>query len=139
MAQMFNEWYLPSNPMVGYGYVTSGGLVLIVQTMINQGLGMTIHEDGYYGPETQGAIAIWQETFNLTDDGIVGPQTWESFYGFLSGDDTPSDPNFAHYTWETDRRSPIHFSKRRDSGAWAFQYGTEWIVMDDHHYGYTYD
>lgn len=144
MAKMINEWYKSGNPVVGPGGVTSGGLVLIVQTMINQGLGMTIHEDGEYGPETENAIKTWQYAHGLSQDGIVGPQTWNSFWQYLGSDicGQYNDCNcYAHYEWITDYLSPIYFRWNQEptcglDGSWIFQYGSHWIYMDDAHYDY---
>lgn len=32
--------------------------------------------DGKFGPKTEAAVKAYQEAFELTVDGIVGPQTW---------------------------------------------------------------
>ncbi len=32
--------------------------------------------DGFFGPETEEAVRVFQETFNLTPDGLVGRATW---------------------------------------------------------------
>jgi peptidoglycan hydrolase-like protein with peptidoglycan-binding domain len=32
--------------------------------------------DGRYGPKTEAAVKKVQQQFNITVDGVVGPQTW---------------------------------------------------------------
>ena len=40
---------------------------------------LEITADGIFGPMTESAVRIWQRNHNLGVDGIVGPQTWDSF------------------------------------------------------------
>jgi peptidoglycan hydrolase-like protein with peptidoglycan-binding domain len=41
-------------------------------------MGFTATPDGIFGPKMETSIACWQEMFDLTVDGIAGPQTWHS-------------------------------------------------------------
>jgi hypothetical protein len=74
------HWDYSGNPMVGYGYVTSGGLVRAVQEMLCYTVNPSLALDGVYGPETEAAIKKWQGHYGLTRDGIVGPKTWGAFW-----------------------------------------------------------
>lgn len=47
----------------------------VQQTLRNEGL--TLSVDGYYGLQTAGRVKIMQGWNGLTQDGIVGPKTWE--------------------------------------------------------------
>jgi hypothetical protein len=141
MATMVGAWGNSGNPMVGYNYVSSGGLVLVVQTMINQwlldGEGSPISEDGVYGTETWHAIEMWQSFQRIDVDGVVGPQTWGSFYRYLS--ETMNYGNKITYHGSMNGEGGMNFEMFTDNGdVWAFQYGSNWIYMDDTHYTYAY-
>ena len=41
--------------------------------------------DGIYGPRTEAAVRKFQEIFNLTPDGIVGPATWYALVRLYTG------------------------------------------------------
>lgn len=41
--------------------------------------------DGDFGPETAGAVRAFQRLFGLTEDGIVGPVTWNEIYRAYRG------------------------------------------------------
>lgn len=47
------------------------------QQLLNQ-KGYTLVTDGDFGPSTQASVKNFQRTNKLTDDGIVGPKTWEA-------------------------------------------------------------
>ena len=36
--------------------------------------------DGFFGPQTQGAVQVYQANNNLEVDGLVGPLTWASLF-----------------------------------------------------------
>lgn len=47
------------------------------QQLLNQ-KGYTLVTDGDFGPSTQAAVKNFQRINGLTDDGIIGPKTWEA-------------------------------------------------------------
>ena len=47
-----------------------------LQTILNS-KGYSLVVDGEFGPSTQAAVKNFQRANGLTDDGIVGPKTWE--------------------------------------------------------------
>lgn len=49
-----------------------------VQHNLRYDHGYDISVDGYYGPETNGAITNFQSAANVTVDGIVGSETWQA-------------------------------------------------------------
>jgi len=61
---------------------SSGPNVVIVQTSLNRisqsypAIPKIPAVDGIYGSRTEAAVRKFQEVFNLTPDGIVGPATW---------------------------------------------------------------
>jgi hypothetical protein len=46
------------------------------QTILNVKAGANLAVDGVFGNETETAVKAWQHFFGLTEDGIVGPDTW---------------------------------------------------------------
>ena len=61
---------------------TSGPSVVVVQTELNRisqnypAIPKIASVDGIFGAQTEAAVRKFQEIFNLTPDGIVGPATW---------------------------------------------------------------
>ena len=70
----------------------TGDTVYYIQDLINAiGIGNSavprIARDGIFGAETQAAVIAFQNAYDLTPDGIVGPLTWEKLnaeYGMIS-------------------------------------------------------
>jgi peptidoglycan hydrolase-like protein with peptidoglycan-binding domain len=54
--------------------------ILLVMTKLLDNSGI----DGNFGPQTQDAVKSFQQSRNLTADGVVGPTTWSAL---------PADPN----------------------------------------------
>ena len=59
-----------------------------------------IQVDGIFGPATRDAVLAAQRRFGLTEDGIVGPKTWDEIYSQYSGIENTSfrDPENYPYT-----------------------------------------
>ena len=55
---------------------SKGPDVMNLQTILNS-KGYSLVVDGEFGPSTQAAVKNFQRANGLTDDGIVGPKTWE--------------------------------------------------------------
>jgi hypothetical protein len=64
--------YLPTIKMG-----SRGPEVKKAQQLLNQ-KGYTLVTDGDFGPSTQAAVKNFQRANGLTDDGIIGPKTWEA-------------------------------------------------------------
>ena len=82
---------VPNAPIRGYtssypGYPlrrgTTGPSVVVIQTELNRisqnypAIPKIATVDGIFGSRTEAAVRKFQEVFNLTPDGIVGPATW---------------------------------------------------------------
>ena len=82
---------VPNAPIRGYtssypGYPlrrgTTGPSVVVIQTELNRisqnypAIPKIAMVDGIFGSRTEAAVRKFQEVFNLTPDGIVGPATW---------------------------------------------------------------
>lgn len=50
-----------------------------------------INEDGLFGYKTDQAVRAFQRLFSLTDDGIIGPATWNKIVEVYNG--LPDTPN----------------------------------------------
>jgi peptidoglycan hydrolase-like protein with peptidoglycan-binding domain len=75
----YQGWALTFGYYTGDDYVpTDGGwsdAAIEAQCLLNTlGYGLTV--DGYYGPNTQAAVANFQSQHSLSADGYVGPNTW---------------------------------------------------------------
>jgi N-acetylmuramoyl-L-alanine amidase len=65
-------------------------VALYPETLINRGSSgkdvkriqsaLSIHVDGIFGAKTEAAVKAYQKRHNLTADGIVGPQTWNTMF-----------------------------------------------------------
>jgi len=95
-TQILRSYYgnveiVPNAPIRGYtssypGYPlrrgTSGPSVVVIQTELNRisqnypAIPKIPTVDGIFGSRTESAVRKFQEVFNLTPDGIVGPATW---------------------------------------------------------------
>ena len=53
-----------------------GNFVIILQYLLNQ-YGYIVDIDGVFGAKTKEAVINFQKNNNLTQDGIVGPNTWD--------------------------------------------------------------
>lgn len=54
-----------------------------------------IAEDGIFGPGTESAVKAFQRQFGLTQDGVIGPVTWNEIVGAYSGlTGTPAYPGY---------------------------------------------
>lgn len=87
-----------------------GEYVIQVQASINQvaqgyPLIPSLQLDGIFGSATENAIIIFQRTFHLTDDGIVGKATWYRLVQLYVGirqlnELTSAGQQFAGISWE---------------------------------------
>ena len=53
-----------------------GGITKLVQERLNS-VGFNISTDGIFGENTKNAVKVFQKNRGLTEDGIVGPNTWD--------------------------------------------------------------
>ncbi|MCL2402090.1 MAG: peptidoglycan-binding protein [Oscillospiraceae bacterium] len=55
----------------------------------------TVIKDSVFGADTRNAVIEFQRLFNLTPDGVVGPNTWNRLYAVYRGinETTPIPPN----------------------------------------------
>ena len=72
----------PSYPGTPLRVGSSGPNVVVVQTELNRisqnypAIPKVPTVDGIYGPRTEASVRAFQEIFDLTPDGVVGPGTW---------------------------------------------------------------
>ena len=52
-----------------------GNITKLVQERLNS-VGFSLAEDGIYGSKTEYAIKVFQKNRGLSQDGIIGPDTW---------------------------------------------------------------
>ena len=76
----------PNNTCSGvYGQGNQGDCVVLIQTKLKQ-LGYDPGPiDGIYGTKTTGAVKLFQSRAGITQDGIVGPQTWSRLFSTTCG------------------------------------------------------
>ena len=68
------------------------------------GTGAVLGLDGNYGPATKAAVARFQAAYNLTADGVAGPDTFAKIYDLQDDDCTPihfsyAELNDCNTTW----------------------------------------
>ena len=74
--------YTTSYPGTPLRRGTTGPSVVVIQTELNRisqnypAIPKIPTVDGLFGPRTEASVRKFQEVFNLTPDGIVGPATW---------------------------------------------------------------
>jgi len=69
----------PAYPGAPLRQGSTGSAVQTLQQRLNE-LGYSIAVDGNFGPGTQGAVADFQGKKGLSNDGVVGPQTWAALW-----------------------------------------------------------
>lgn len=76
----------PNNACSGvYGQGNQGDCVVLIQTKLKQ-LGYDPGPiDGIYGTKTTSAVKLFQSRAGLTQDGVVGPQTWSALFSTSCG------------------------------------------------------
>lgn len=62
---------------VGYNKPNKYDAVMAAQIMLSI-VCYNITQDGIFGPETHAAILYFQDNHNLSCDGIIGPNTWNA-------------------------------------------------------------
>lgn len=65
---------LAACPQVKKG--AKGNVTRLIQERLNS-VGFNLDVDGIFGTKTYNAVKVFQRNRNLTQDGIVGPKTWE--------------------------------------------------------------
>ena len=64
----------PDGSILGFG--RRGDEIVILQTELNEAGLDAGSPDGVFGPKTLQAVIVFQKGYELTVDGLVGPQTW---------------------------------------------------------------
>jgi peptidoglycan hydrolase-like protein with peptidoglycan-binding domain len=72
--------FAPAYPGFLMQYGDEGMYVYIVQAQLNAHDYDTGSTDGIFGPLTRAAVLGFQEDHELTVDGIVGPETWDTLF-----------------------------------------------------------
>lgn len=65
------------NDYVGYNKPNKYDAVMAAQILLSK-VCYPIGQDGLFGSETHAAILYFQDTHNLSCDGIIGPNTWRA-------------------------------------------------------------
>ena len=83
-------------------YGSSGDEVKKLQELLNQN-GFKLDVDGQFGPDTQIAVKRYQKQNGLTEDGIVGNNTWGALTGGSSGNtNKPASKDFSYNAFSYD-------------------------------------
>lgn len=72
---------VPDYPFIRRG--SRGEAVAVAQAALNKALGLRLKVDGIFGSATDEATRTLQSRRGLTDDGIIGPKTWDQLEDFL--------------------------------------------------------
>lgn len=72
---------VPDYPFIRRG--SRGEAVAVAQAALNKALGLRLKVDGIFGSATDEATRTLQSRRGLSDDGIIGPKTWDQLEDFL--------------------------------------------------------
>lgn len=61
---------------------SSLAIAILQQLLVLEGYGANLPVTGYFGQETASAVMNFQQTMGLSQDGIVGPTTWNALAQF---------------------------------------------------------
>lgn len=76
-----NNLAIGSWPVIMNG--SSGDSVKMLQYLLNQRIDAGLSVDGNFGTLTTAAVKRFQQMYGLTEDGIVGKNTWEALTNFI--------------------------------------------------------
>jgi hypothetical protein len=103
--------------------VSRGHIVAMWQLMLMSsvsGLGSCdSFVDGVFGSRTAAATRTWQRDHLLTDDGIVGRNTWRKAQSYLVYTHTTAN-NFDVYYYLGGAGPAVDLARHRDTGVWYF-------------------
>lgn len=71
-----NNYSVDRAPILSYG--SEGNSVRDVQSFLSQRGFYQGQIDGVFGVETSNAVRQFQQSNNLNNDGVIGPETWEA-------------------------------------------------------------
>jgi len=79
-------------PAITLRHGSTGAGVLQLQQLLNTSLQhrRPLRTDGYYGPDTEAAVRLYQSSVGLTVDGVAGPDTWRALEKRLGRKQVPS-------------------------------------------------
>ncbi len=103
--------------------------VIVLQRMLNL-LGFSVVTDCVFGNGTLAAVQTFQSQNNLTADGIVGPNTWNTLFlnSFAPGDELEG-LDVSHHN--ADEGGPIDFDFIADNYWFCFVKSTEGATVQD--------
>ena len=90
-----------------------------------------IQVDGIFGPATKDAVLAAQRRFQLTEDGIVGPKTWDEIYSQYEGIENTSFRNPQSYPYTSAQLGQLPPRNRYQDTSLAGQYQGDAMKLRD--------